>query len=186
VRTFVVIAVILGGGVWGVLHHLPEGDAAAAPTGTPDVVRSVALDGHGLPVTALRGGLGTRVGTTVDATQLERDRAALVAALAQRGYLRARVAPAHVAYDAHGAYVTFAIDQGKLFHVRSVVVRGASSHDTEVVTLSVGDAALADRIELAREALADRLAARSKKTDVALHVSADDATAAIDVELVAK
>jgi len=183
----VILAVLVAGGVWGVLRQVPERDAAAAgaASGNPDEVKSVAIDGHGLPMSVLRAAVGTRVGAQVDAAQLDRDRAALVAALTSRGYLDARVATPRVSRDGRGAYVTFAVDQGKLFHVRSVAVRGASARDAGVVTLASGDAAIADRIELAREALADRLAARGKKLHVALEVVTDSANAAIDVALVA-
>jgi len=185
-RSLVVLAVLLAGGLWALVEHVPERAAAAetASAAGPRVVQSVAIDGRGLPLTALRAVLGTRSGERIDAGQLERDRAALEAALRARGYLAAKVEPARVSEDVAGAYVTFVIAQGKLFHVRSVIVIGASGRDAGVVTLASGDTALPDRIERAREALADRLVARGKKVTVELALATDVANAAVDVSFV--
>jgi hypothetical protein len=187
-RSYVILAVLVVAGVWGIVEHVPERAAAAdpAPPTGPRLLRSVAIDGHGLPLVALREVIATRVGEPADPARLEHDRAALADALHARGYLAAKVAPARVSGDVTGAYVTFAIAQGKLYRVRSVVVTGASAREAGVVTLAAGDTALPDRIERAREALADRLAARGKKLNVELELATDDAAAAVDVSLVAR
>jgi outer membrane protein assembly factor BamA len=104
-------------------------------------------------------------------------------ALADLGYLAARVDPAVVTFDAAGAaYVTFEIEQGPLFYVRSVEVTGPGK-DAAVVTLSPGDDAMRARIDRARQALTDGLARRGKPADVELSVRTDLAAAAVDVVL---
>jgi hypothetical protein len=77
------------------------------------------------------------------------------------------------------------VTQGPLFRVRSVTVTGASQLDAGVVTLGAGEIALADRIARAQEALADRLAARGKRSDVHVNMSTDVGQSLVDIELVA-
>jgi outer membrane protein assembly factor BamA len=104
-------------------------------------------------------------------------------ALADLGYLGARVAPAVVTFDAAGAaYVTFAVDQGPMFHLRNIEVSGAGK-DATVVTLAPGDDALRSRIERARGELADALARRGRPARVELSIHTDVAAAAVDVVL---
>lgn len=146
-------------------------------------VRSVSLDGHRLLSSRLREVLETRPGTQLDPARLARDRDAMERALAELGYLAARVAPAEVTFDAAGAaYVTFEVDQGAMFHLRNVEVAGAG-RDVAVVTLVSGDDAVRDRIEHARRALADALARRGRPAQVELSVHTDLAAAAVDVVL---
>jgi outer membrane protein assembly factor BamA len=180
-----VIAVVA---CWSLVRHLPEKEAGADPTtGRPQEVQSVALDGHGnLPIVALRAVLSTHAGDQLDSKKLEQDRASLEATLVARGYLHANVKAAEVMFDAgRSAYVMFSIAQGPLFHVRSVTVSGAAQRDTGVVTIATGDIMMQDRVERARGALADRLAARGKSVAVTTNVVTDDTAASVDVELAA-
>lgn len=64
-------------------------------------------------------------------------------------------------------------------------VSGASQADAGVVTLRTGEVVASERIERARAALADRLAARGKRSDVAANVVPDVAAGMVDIELVA-
>jgi hypothetical protein len=66
-----------------------------------------------------------------------------------------------------------------------VKVSGASQRDTGVVTIATGDIMMKDRVERARGALADRLAARGKSAAVSMNVVTDDTAASVDVELAA-
>jgi hypothetical protein len=157
--------------------------AVNQPIARMQEVRSVSLDGRRLPSARLRALLETHAGAQLDAARLERDRDAMARELASMGYLAARVEPAVVTFDAVGAaYVTFDIDQGKLFHLRSVMVTGPGK-DLMVVTLSAGDDAVKARIDSARQALADGLARRGKPATVELSVRTDLAAAAVDVVL---
>ena len=174
--------------IWVVLRWLPSSEAsaeAAVPVAQLQEVRSVALDGLRLPKARLREVLETRPGAPLDRTRLERDREAMERRLAELGYLAARVDPAIVTFDAAGAtYVTFQIDQGKLFHLRTVEVTG-TGRDAVVVTLTPGDLAVRDRIEAARDALTDsldrRAGPRDRPASVELSVRTDLAAAAVDV-----
>lgn len=148
-------------------------------------IESVAIDGQDLPLAALRDVLATRPGGVIDPQHLAEDRTALERVLAARGHLAAHVAPAEVAFEGGRAFVTFSVEQGAVFKVRSVHVSGANERDAGVVTLSAGDDAIASRIEHARRLLADHLARRGKPREVSLSVSTDVAAAAVDVELVA-
>jgi outer membrane protein assembly factor BamA len=153
----------------------------------PQGVQSVALDGRSLPMPALREVLATHPGDALDRTRLEKDRAALESALVARGYLAAKVLPPQINWDADGgAYVTYAISQGALFHVRSVAVTGATARDTGVVTLAAGDPVEADRLARVRDALGERLAARGKRAGVRVELAPDENAAAVDVELVVR
>lgn len=179
------LAVIAGAVV---IKTLPEGQAEADPQpGRPQEVQSVAIDGRGLPTAALRASLSTHAGEPVESAKLEADRAALEHVLVARGYLAAKVEPAQVSYDSYGAaYVTFAVAQGPLFHVRSVKVTGAAERDAGSVTLARGEAVDAERLERARTAIADRLAARGKRVDVEVRMTPDQGTHGVDVELAAR
>lgn len=173
---------------WATLRHLPNisANAEAAvdrPIARLQEVRSIALDGHRLQSSRLRDVLETRPGQQLDSARLERDRDAMERELAGLGYLAARVEPGVVTFDAAGAaYVTFEIDQGKLFHLRNVSVTGPGK-DAAVVTLAPGDDAVRARIDHARQALADGLARRGKPATVELSVHTDLAAAAVDVIL---
>ncbi|MDB4958861.1 MAG: hypothetical protein JWO36_6430 [Myxococcales bacterium] len=189
VRSFVVITLLaLVAGV-GVVRHLPEKQAdAATHSGRPQEVQSVALDGHGnLPIAALRGVLSTRAGDQVDPAKLAHDRDSLEAVLVAHGYLDAKVKAAEVMYDAgESAFVMFEISQGRLFHVRSVAVSGTAARESGFVTIIKGDVLVADRVERARTALADRLVARGKLGAVSVKLHTDESAATVDVELSAR
>lgn len=172
---------------WATFRQLPtttaSADGVAPPPARLQEVRSVSLDGHKLPLARLREVLATRPGDQLDTARLERDRDAMEHQLADLGYLAARVEPAVITFDAGGAaYVTFEVDQGKLFHLRNVEVSGAGK-DAAVVTLAAGDDAIRHRIEHARDALAEALARRGKPASVQLSVRTDLAAAAVDVAL---
>jgi len=188
VRPFLVATALVAASAWGLLRQLPEGEAQASPHASrPQEIESVSLDGERLPVAALRDVLATHAGDLVDSAKLEHDRSALQAALARRGYLRANVSPAQVTFDDDGgAFVTFAIDQGTEFHVRSVNVAGAPAKDAGVVTITAGEVASPVHIEEERQALATRLAARGKQATVTVQIATDDAAGAVDVTLVAQ
>jgi outer membrane protein assembly factor BamA len=156
-----------------------------ADLGTTKGIQSVAIDGDNLPLAVLRDVLVTKVGGELDPARLAADRVSLERALAARGYLAAHVDPAEVSYSAGRAFVTFPVEQGAVFKVRSIRVTGATERDAGVVTLAVGDPAIESRIEHARQLLADHLARRGKRMDVTVHVTRDEAGAAVDVELIA-
>jgi hypothetical protein len=183
---FAIAVVIVA--AWATLRYLPNTSANAEaavgrPTARLQQVRSIALDGHRLPSARLREVLETHPGEQLDTARLARDRGAMERELAGLGYLAARVAPAIVTFDAAGAaYITFEVDQGKLFHLRNVIVTGPGK-DAAVVTLSAGDDAVGARIERARVALADGLARRGRPAAVELSVHTDLAAAAVDVVL---
>jgi outer membrane protein assembly factor BamA len=174
--------------VWAVFRHGPVIAASAEvaidrPIAQLREVRSVALDGKRVLSARLREVIGTRPGAPLDTDQLRRDRDAMERALADLGYLGARVEPARVTFDAAGAaYVTFAVDQGAMFHLRIIKVTGAGK-DATVVTLAAGDDALRSRIERARAELADALARRGRPAEVELSIHTDVAAAAVDVVL---
>jgi outer membrane protein assembly factor BamA len=182
----IIAAVIVA--VWAMFRLGPvtTANAEAAvdrPVARLQEVRSVALDGRRVLSARLREVIGTRAGAQLDAEQLRRDRDAMERALADLGYLGARVEPAKVTFDAAGAaYVTFAVDQGAMFHLRNIDVTGAG-RDVTVVTLAPGDDALRSRIERARAELADALARRGRPAAVELSIHTDVAGAAVDVVL---
>lgn len=155
--------------------------AVNRPVARLQEVRSVSLDGRRVQAAQLRQVIETRPGQQLDPERLARDRDAMERMLADQGYLAARIAPAAVTFDAAGAaYVTFEVDQGPMFHLRNVAVNGPGK-DVTVVTLAAGDDAIRDRIERAREGLADALARRGRRTPVELSVHTDLAAAAVDV-----
>jgi outer membrane protein assembly factor BamA len=149
-------------------------------------IQSVAIDGRGLPMASLHNLLSTHAGEHVDSAKLARDRQALEQELVDRGYYAAHVREAQVSYnDAGSAFVTFRIEQGPQFRVRSVIVTGATPKDAGVVALEAGEIASADRIQMARTTLADRLESQGKHVTVAAKVREDEAAAVVDIELVA-
>ncbi|CAN5190555.1 hypothetical protein BH11MYX1_BH11MYX1_32560 [soil metagenome] len=170
-----------------VVRELPESRADAEPhTSRPQEVQSVALEGRDLPVTALRSVLVTHSGDTLDTVKLTTDREALQVALVSSGYLGAKVQAAQVLFDAAGgAYVTFAVTPGSLFHVGAVTVTGAQASEIGIMTIGRGDVVRADRLEQARDALTTRLASRGKPEHVAVRLVPDALTATADVVLVA-
>jgi hypothetical protein len=188
VRSLAIFMAVVIVAAWAMFRHLPNTSANAEaavgrPITRPQEVRSIALDGHRLLTSQLREVLETHPGEQLDTARLERDRDAMERALAGLGYLAARVEPAVVTFDTAGAaYLTFEIDQGKLFHLRNVSVTGPGK-DAAVVTLAPGDDAVRDRIDHARLALAEGLARRKLPATVELSVHTDLAAAAVDVVL---
>jgi outer membrane protein assembly factor BamA len=172
---------------WAVIrnpHTAANAEAAVdRPVARLQEVRSLSFDGRGLPSARLRDVLETHPGQQLDTARLARDRDAMERELAGLGYLAARVDPAVITFDLAGAaYITFEIDQGKLFHLRNVEVTGPGK-DVAVVTLVSGDDAIRTRIDQARQALASGLARRGKPVTVELSVHTDLAAAAVDVSL---
>jgi len=187
VRSIAVVIAVVIVAVWAMFRHGPvttaNAEAAVNRPAKLQEVRSVALDGHRLMASQLRQVIETRPGSQLDTDGLVRDRDAMEHALADLGYLAAKVAPAVVTFDAAGAaYVTFEIDQGPMFHLRNVKVTGIGK-DATVVTLVAGADAIRSRIERARQELADALARRGKASAVELSVHTDVAAAAVDVVL---
>ncbi len=165
------------------IRHQPQ-PAEAQRASRPNEIQSISLDGRALP--SLRPVLSLRAGDRYDAAKAAQDRAALEAALVDRGYLIAKVDSPQVTYDANGGvFVTYAITQGPLFHVRSVTVTGATETVAGVVTLAAGEVVAADRIKQARLALAERMAIRGKPASVVAKVIPDESAAVADVELAA-
>ena len=125
--------------VWAVFRLGPvtTANAEAAvnrPIARLQEVRSVALDGRRVLSARLREVIGTRAGAQLDADQLGRDRDAMERALADLGYLGARVEPAKVTFDTAGAaYVTFAVDQGPMFHLRKIEITGAGKDAATII-----------------------------------------------------
>jgi outer membrane protein assembly factor BamA len=172
--------------VVAVRHHSAKAEAEPVlQTRDAQEIQSVAIDGRGLPMASLRELLSTQAGEHVDAAKLAHDREALEQELVDRGYYAAHVNDAQVSHDVAGAFVTFRIEQGPQFRVRSVIVTGATAKDAGVVALEAGEIASADRIQLARVTLADRLGAHGKRVSVAANVREDDAAGVVDIELVA-
>jgi len=188
VRAIVLVTAVVIVAAWAMFHRLPEPTANAdvamnQPISRLQEVRSISLDGHNLMSARLRAVLETHAGAQLDTPRLERDRAAMEHALADLGYLAARVEPAQVTFDAAGAaYIIFEIDQGRMFHLRKVEVTGPGA-DSVIVTISSGDDAIRGRIDGARQALAEGLARRGKPATVELSVRTDLAAAAVDVVL---
>ncbi|TMQ02927.1 MAG: hypothetical protein E6J90_39405 [Deltaproteobacteria bacterium] len=185
-RSYVVVTAVVVVAAWAMVRHGPTTTANAEaavnrPVARLQEVRSVSLDGRRLLQAQLRGVLETRPGQQLDSDRLVRDRDAMERALADLGYLAARVEPAVVTFDTAGAaYVTFEIDQGAMFHLRNVTVTGPGK-DVTVVTLGAGDDALRSRIERARQGLIAGLARRRGAAQVELSVHTDLAAAAVDV-----
>jgi outer membrane protein assembly factor BamA len=189
-RALAILAALVIVAAWAVIRHPHTTANAEAAVNRPvarlQEVRSVSLDGHRLALARLREVIETHPGEQLDTERLGRDRQAMENALADLGYLAARVEPAVVTFDAAGAaYVTFEVDQGRLFHLRDIEVTGPGK-DAVVVTLAAGDEAIRGRIERARQALAGELARRGKPVQVELSVHTDLATSAVDVVLATK
>lgn len=187
-RSLLVLLPIAALAGWVGVRHLPARDADAEPArvNRAQEIQSVAIDGRGLPMVSLRALLSTQAGQQIDTAKLAHDREALEQALVDRGYFAAHVRDAQVSYDATGAaFVTFRIEQGPQFRVRAVTVTGATVKDAGVIALAAGDVASADRIQLARSALADRLEAHGKPIAVAANIHKDVASSVVDIELVA-
>jgi outer membrane protein assembly factor BamA len=187
VRSIAVVIAFVIVAVWAMFRHGPvttaNAEAAVNRPARSQEVRSVSLDGRRLLSSQLRQVIQTRPGTQLDSEGLKRDRDAMEHALADLGYLAAKVQPAVVTFDAAGAaYVTFEIDQGPMFHLRNIAVTGAGK-DTTVVTLVAGDDAIRSRIDRARQELAAAMARRGKSATVELSVHTDVAAAAVDVVL---
>jgi len=183
------VLIVLAAVAAGVLvHELPEGEAKAdTQVLRAQEIQNIAFDGRSLPVMAMRQILASRPGDLLDSAKLERDRASLQAFLEARGFLAARVDVPSVTFAPNGgAYVSFAIAQGPMFHVRNVRLVGASDQDG-VVTISPGDDASAERIERARQALVSSLPLKAhKQATVTLKMHTDLAASAVDVELIAR
>lgn len=184
-RSVLFVLAVVAGGTWVGLRQVPSSAAAVEIVQIPaQQIQSVAIDGRGLPLAALRDVLTTHPGDLLDAARLDRDRIALEAELAARGRLAARVEAATITYGAAGgAYVTFPIDQGPMFKLRSVTVTGATPREAGVVTLGAGDDAVAARIESARHTLEDTLTRRGKTRLVTVEIRTDLAAGVVDVEL---
>lgn len=188
-RSIAFLTLLVAIGAWVVVRNLPAGDAAASGlvVAKTQEVQSISIDGSGLPLAQLRDTLTTRVGTIVDSVTLEHDRAALEAWLATRGYLAAKVAPPVVTFGpGGGAYVVFDVDRGRLFHLRTIELRGPGWRDAGVLTIASGDEALGDRLVRARQAAEDTLARHGKPIRVELELHPDHAEAALDVVLVTR
>ncbi len=172
----------------GAIRYLPEAEAEPEQIQIrAQEIQSVSIDGVGLPLASLRAVLTTRVGQLLDAKQLELDCTALEAELATRGYLAAHVDPPSVTFAANGgAFVSFQITQGPVFHLRTVTVTGATSRDAGVVTLSSGEEVVASRIERARLTLEGNLARRGKPRQVGVEIKTVPDAALVDVELVTR
>lgn len=190
-RSILLAIAIAALAAFGAIRYLPASmmsEAEAEPARVrAQEVQSISIDGRGLPLASLRAVLTTQVGQLLDAKVLERDRGALESELSARGYLAARVELASVTFAANGgAFVSFQIAQGALFHLRSVTVMGATERDAGVVTLSSGDEANAGRIERARQTLLDNLVRRGKASQVEVTMQLDVASALVDVKLVTR
>jgi len=188
VRSLLLVAPLLAAAAWGIVH-LQSGEAAAAEPVHPShrgEIESVALEGRGLDMPELRQVVASKAGAQLDDGTLARDREALRDALVRHGYLAATAGDT-ITYDGDGgAFVTFSIARGPLYHVRSISVTGATAEEAGVVTIASGDAVDADRLARARTALADRLASRGKRRDVTVEMRTDDHLATVDVILNAK
>ncbi len=150
-------------------------------------IQSISIDGRGLPLATLRAVLTTHVGQLLDGTKLEQDRVALETELATLGYLAARVESPSVTFGANGgAFVSFQISQGAVFHLRQVQVSGATERDAGVVTLASGDEAIASRIERARQTIAGNLARRGKPNQVVVAMRTVPEAALVDLELITR
>ncbi|MGN6103553.1 MAG: POTRA domain-containing protein, partial [Kofleriaceae bacterium] len=90
-RSILLLTVLVGASAWVVVRHLPQDAHAEAGRARPvektQEIQSIAIDGRGLPLAALRATLTSKVGDSIDPRRLERDRAALAAELESRGYL---------------------------------------------------------------------------------------------------
>ncbi len=186
-RSLVIVTAIVVAVAYVAVRQLPMSEANSdvavnKPIDKMEQVRSVSFDGYQIPAAELREQIETRPGRQLDSAALDRDRQVIEHELFERGYLAARVSPATVTFDAAGAaYVTFEIDKGRMFRLRNVEVSGAAK-DAAVVTIASGDDAIRDRIDHARDALAEALARRGKPGSVELSIHTDLAANAVDVQ----
>lgn len=169
-----------------VVKNLPaEGEAVAAThehARHPGDIEAIAMDGRDLPLAQLRKSIESRVGEQLDSKTIERDRQALATAMVARGYRAAVVETPSVRFDADGgAFVSFPIQAGALYHVRAVKVVGATG---TVTTLVEGDEATASAIEGARHVV--ETAAVRKGGKGADAVVRDVGGGLVDIELVAR
>ncbi len=181
-RSIAVLTVVAIVGAFAVVHSLPEGDAYADPAVVKTKeVHGISIDGLGLPMAALRDAMETEVGAVVDTETLERDRLALTRALADRGYLAAKVAPPIVTFGGSGgALVVFDIDRGPLYHVRTISLDG-QGWTAGVMPIVSGDEASVERLERVRQAVQATLVRHGTQLRVGLAVEADHDDAMIDV-----
>nr|HEX4314879.1 POTRA domain-containing protein [Kofleriaceae bacterium] len=174
----VVLAVVFGGIVSRQVPGFADGLAARATHGAPAApatVAAVAFDGKGLPLAQLRDAVATRAGSVLDDATLAGDRDLVRATLVARGYLDASVDTA-VTRLPRGAYVSFAVTPGALYHVGRVRVVNARTDRHPVVTIASGDEALASSIDDARAHVGAAATAQLR---------ADRARATVDIDLVA-
>lgn len=183
----VALSVAVGGG-YAAFQAWPTGEAQAARVVRTDgPIASISLataDGADIPILAMRAALVSQRGEQIDAAKLDADRAALLAQLTSRGYLASHVAPAVVVYGEDGAYVTYDIELGVRYRIRTVTVTGATDKDA-VITIGNGDDAIASRIESARNTLSDNLARHGKPHEVSVTTTIDHANLVVDVTLAA-
>jgi outer membrane protein assembly factor BamA len=188
------LAAVVVAGTWMVARHLPHGEAhaeTALKAVRTQEVQSISIDTprsprdeRRLPIAELRMLLTTKPGELLDQHKLDEDRRTIEHTLVTRGFLAAKVSPASVTFAKNGgAYVVFDIERGPMYRLRSITVTGPGEVDTDVVTLSPGDEAIASRIERTRQTLAEALAHRATRSRVEVRLHEDPATASLDVEL---
>lgn len=183
VKSLLVFVSVAAVGAYVAFQQLPSGEARATPASPHEgMVVSITLDGQNLPLAALRTVLSSHPGDQLDKEVLEKDRAAMSEALVARGFLAATVKPAVITWSDDAAYISYDITQGPMFRIGQVLVTGATDKDA-VITISSGDDAIASRIESARQTLADNLARRGKRHDVAIASSLDRAHGVVDITL---
>jgi hypothetical protein len=193
-RAVAILAILVGAAAYALIQYAPHGEAEAKTVAVPaQQIQSIAidpttaLDSRGLPTIALHAVLESKAGDMLDDAKLARDRDALETELAARGFLSAKVSPAAVTFAPDGgASIVFDVDRGPMYHLRSVTISGPGQRDASVVTIAAGDEAVRERLERARQILADSLARRNRKAapNVVLALRNDAAAAAVDVELV--
>lgn len=172
----IVLAVAFGGIVSRQLPGLAEALPPAAHAPAADTVAGVSFDGRGLPLAQLRDAIATRAGNRLDDATLASDRDAIHSALVARGYLDADVETPAVTRGARGAFVSFAVKLGALYHVGHVRVVATPAGHTRVITLVAGDEARATAIDAARAQVA---------AAATVHLYPDRATSLVDVDLIA-
>lgn len=186
VHSIVALTLVAVAGAYGVVQSLPEGDAHADPlVMKTKEVQSISIDGgRGLPESAMRDAMQTKIGSIVDTATLEQDRHLLEAQLAQRGYLHATVAPPTVTFSAEGGVcVVFDVERGPLFHIRNVRLEGPSWAEAGIVPIASGDEAVGERMIRVRDAAEATLARHGKPLAVTLTLETDHADAMVDVVL---
>ena len=185
-RSIVVLTLVVALCAVGIVHSLPSGEAhAEALVVKTREVQSISIDGgRGLPMSALRDAMATKIGAVVDTATLERDRHALEHELATRGYLAAKVAPPVVTFGPEGGvFVVFDVERGPLFKIRNVRLEGPDWSDAGVMPLASGDVARADRLARVRQAAQETLARHGKSLVVEVALETDHHDAMVDVIL---